>query len=306
MYPAQSRHIPDGKLFMKSDQKLTALQRFVETDLLSLIEDINAADDMYDNLAQSMCGRVINADCYRELSPWFRNGTIPSAMRAMMADEVPEFDKARNDRSLERRIIRTHLTSATTKPSSAASKDRIMRKIDFNSEMLAARNLLIVNGGSGSGKTLLTHSNPDLICDMAVTYDTTNTSIAFAESFINMARCRSFQIWFCFVDTPFPIAMKQMIARACRDGRYITATGMANNHQASQATMRFLVNAHTDEDDIHFCFFESSAPSMTSIPLDDFIHSTSTTAEDLTHDAFSYIDTIRDTLPSDLLRRINR
>ena len=162
-------HSPHGRSRIESDElsfskdiipvvrasRLTGIQHFVENELAHTVSDQVSSDCRYASIPQSLGSIIINADCFRELSPWYSSGTLPSDLLDDLESEVPEFKACRFDRLQSRRLIRTHLTTATTNPASSASKDYLLRRITWPIRKDRRPRVLIVNGGKRIGKDAL-------------------------------------------------------------------------------------------------------------------------------------------------------
>lgn len=296
----------DAPFPLDGKPSLTDIQRMVERDVAAVVGDVRLADRRYAQLTESLGGSVINADCYRELSPWFATGTIPAALEAAMAQEVPEYADVREDPVTSRRLVRTHLTSATTQPASAASKDRIVRLANADGGGPRPPRLLLVTGGSGSGKTRFVSTPPALTPPGTSTFDTTLTNLAFATQVIDAALSRGGTVMVCFVATEFRVAMGRMLRRACSDGRYISASGMAANHEKSHATMLELIRLYRQRPCVRLRAVRSDHLHVSPLPIDAFLDTPYPTIDELTHDAHHTISLAADRIPADLLRRLAR
>ena len=278
----------------------------VESDLATVVSDLRLADRRYAQLPESLGGSIINADCYRCLSPWFSHGTLPSRLDDALVTEVPEYAAVRDSPRASRRLVRTYLTSATTQPASAASKDRILRVATGVDGGRQPPRLLLVTGGSGSGKTRLVSTPPMLTPPGAFTFDTTLTSLAFATQIIDAALDRGGTVTVCFIATDFPIAMQRMIARACSDGRYISASGMAANHEKSHATMLEVIRLYRLQRRMRLRIIRSEHHQVSPFPLDAFLETPYPSIQELTHVAHHTITAAAARIPADLLRRLAR
>ncbi len=297
----------DAPFPIEVNASLTTVQQYVEHELAAIVRDIQAADSQYDNLDGTRGGTIVNADSYRELSRWFSQGTLPTVLREQLRQEVPEYSLVQDDHVQSCRLIRTHFTSATTNPASAASKDRIQRWI--RSSRVAGGgtvHVVVLNGGSASGKTRFITSTPEIIPADAVAFDSTLTSLPFAEELIRSARSHQKAILFCFLATDFGTAMTRMIDRACADGRYISASGMAKNHAQSRATMKGLVSKYSGQEDIRFRLFRSEHENVVPVSIDSFMSMPYAPHQDLCHDALMLVDQRASRIPADLYRRLAR
>jgi hypothetical protein len=286
--------------------QLTDIQRFVENELAHTVSDQVSSDCRYASIPQSLGGMIINADCFRELSPWYSSGTLPSDLLDDLESEVPEFTGCRYDRVQSRRLIRTHLTTATTNPASSASKDYLLRRIKWPIRKDRRPRVLIVNGGSGSGKTRFATALPERIPSELIIYDTTLTSDAFGDEIVEYTRSAGGSVVFCFIYAHFVNAMERMIQRACREGRYISASGMAKNHLMSFMTMAKLMNTYGKCSDIKFTSFRSDLGNFQSFPIDALQNMEFPTERKMTDDAYKIINIRIEDISPDLLRRIIR
>ena len=296
----------DAPFPLQASPNLSPVQQAIERELAALVRDCRAADARYADLAETLQGTIVNADSYRELSPWFAAGRIPAHLMDDMAREVPEFAAVAHDPAQARRLVRTHLTSATTNPASAASKDRILRCIRSVPGAESTLLILVLNGGSGSGKTRFIAANPQRRPAGAIVFDSTLTSLEFAERLIAESRAHHRDIAFYFIAADFRSAMERMLGRACTDGRYISATGMANNHAQSRATMLALISAHQGQRDIKLSVYRSEPNKHVPLSIDSFLATPYPTAKELAHDARCIIEQYTPSLPTDLLRRCIR
>ena len=296
----------DAPFPLQGRASLTPLQRMVERDLAVVVGDVQLADRRYAQVPESLGGSVINADGYRELSPWFATGTIPTALDAQMVEDVPAYAEVRGHPLRARRMVRTHLTSATTQPASAASKDRILRCATTEGDARTPPHLLLITGGSGSGKTRFVTTPPALVPPGAAAFDTTLTSTAFATQVIDGALSRGGSVTVCYIATTFRDAMQRMIGRACTDGRYISASGMAANHEKSRSTMRDIIRHYRPQRCVRLRIIRSDHLMLNPVPLDAFLDAPSPPLDELTHDAHHCIAAAADRIPADLLRRLAR
>jgi hypothetical protein len=297
----------DAPFRIEVNPSLTKIQQVVEHDLAAIVRDIAAADSQYDNIAETRSGTIINADSYRELSRCFSQGIIPASLSELMHQEVPEYSSVQHDRMQSRRLIRTHLTSATTNPASAASKDRIQRWIHSGREdQRDTVQFLVLNGGSASGKTRIITSIPEILSPQAVAFDTTLTSLSFAEELIQAVHSREKAVQFCFISTDFGTAMARMIDRACTDGRYISASGMAKNHAHSRAVMMAMISKYSGQRYIDFGVYRSEHQRITPLSIDSFMSMPYSSQQDLSHDALVLVNQRASRIPADLVRRLAR
>jgi hypothetical protein len=286
--------------------QLTDIQHFVENELAHTVSDQISSDCRYASIPQSLGSMIINADIFRELSPWYSSGTLPSDLLDDLESEVPEFTSCRYDRFQSRRLIRTHLTTATTIPASSASKDYLLRRIKWPMSKDRRPRVLIVNGGSGSGKTRFVTAIPKRIPSELIVYDTTLTSDSFGDEIVEYTRSAGGIVVFCYIYAHFVIAMERMIQRACREGRYISATGMAKNHSMSSMTMLKLMDKYENCPDIQFSSFRSDVNNFQSIPIETLRNMKFPSEGKMTDDAYKIINIQIKDIPPDLLRRIIR
>jgi hypothetical protein len=296
----------DAPFRLEANPTLSPVQKAIERELAAIVRNHSDADARYAAIPDTQRGTIINADSYRDLSAWFAAGRIPPHLIPEMEREVPEFAAVARDPIQTRRLVRTYLTSATTNPASAASKDRILRCVRTAPGPGASQIVTVLNGGSGSGKTRFITANPQVRPAGAITFDSTLTSLEFADQIIAASHAHNRNIAFYFIATDFRSAMERMIGRACTDGRYISATGMANNHAQSRATMVELIAKYRNQPDVKLSVYRSDPNKHTFQSIDSFLVTPYPPAVELAHDAHYIIDQYAPTIPADLLRRCLR
>ena len=233
-----------GRLRIQPTAGLSDDERQQERTLAGIVQG-PSADALYNEIALTYRGLVVNIDLYRELLPAYRLDPSGSA--------TPEI-----------RLRRTRYTAATFAPAKAASFDRFQR------EAARARQVIILGGGPTSGKSSALRAIIGKIDrSTATVYDTSLTDPATAEREISHAIRNDRHVQIYWVFKPFAMAIDGMIRRAVAEGRYLTLQRMVDLHRGSRRTLLHILERFAGVHSLNVLAVRNLSGNISDIPLAD-------------------------------------
>jgi chloramphenicol 3-O-phosphotransferase len=168
-------------------------QQRVEAELIRIVQDTVHADAQFDALPFTQSGRVVSMDYARHLSPSYQ--TVSERLR---------------------------FTPSTRNAAAAYAKDRLERTLASTSLPPSQRQLILTSGGPGSGKTtviraLLESEFPDA----RIVFDCTSSNLATSKRTLARAQEAGWSVHLVYVYCPYERAVRRVLERAARDGRYV-------------------------------------------------------------------------------------
>lgn len=247
-----------GGLKIPPTPGLSDEERIKETELTHIVQS-DSADQQYNEIPMTYRGLVINIDLYRELLPSYRLSPDGTA-------------------TAQRRIDRTRFTAATYGPAKAASFDRFQR------EAATARRIVLLGGGPASGKTSTLRGIIDNIDPLITTvYDTSLTDPTTAEREVRQALMNDRQVDIYWVFKSFPLAVEGMIARAVKEGRYLTLDRMVELHQGSRRTILHLIRQFSGIQSLSIAVIRPDAANDEEIALAELASVLNTPSEGISY-----------------------
>jgi hypothetical protein len=199
--------------------RLAADQRVV-FDRLRAIVTAPDADNRYNAVPESRRGRVVSVDVARLLSPEFQTWDA----------------KIRH-------------TPSTATPAGAYAHDRLLRALAVPGPK--GRRLVVTAGGAGSGKTSLLNLHKQAV-EADLIFDNQLRDLHRAREIIKTAIENAWQAEFVYVHRPFEDAVRAVIERGQRTGRWNRLVDLPQTHRDAQRTIISLRKQHYETPGIKF------------------------------------------------------
>ena len=211
----------DGRLKVEpSERKLSAeLQASQQRMIDKLNGPVEQVDAEYDKLEDARGGKVIGTDIYRLM----------------------------NDDYAKSREGRIKYMYATSRPASAAAKDRLHREIVNRGDRQL---LLFTAGGVAAGKS---SSLGDAVIDAAdLVFDGTMRNAKRTIDTINLALRHGWEVHVNYVHRPFDLVVPYAIKRASKEGRWGPLDELPSIHRDAQASFDRVVGHFAGDDRVQF------------------------------------------------------
>lgn len=217
-------------------------QQRVEAELIGIVQDTANADARFDALPFTQGGRIVSMDFARHLSPSYQ--TVSERLR---------------------------FTPSTRNAAAAYAKDRLERTLAASSVPLAERQLILMSGGPGSGKTTVIRGLLEReLRDARMVFDCTSSNLATSKRTLAHAQEAGWSVHLVHVYCPYERAVRRVLERAARDGRYVglgPGRSMSRISMASQQVFHELRTTLTDVVGLQFHAVHVGAPQGDALPF---------------------------------------
>lgn len=217
-------------------------QQRVEAELIRIVQDTANADAQFDALPFTQGGRILSMDYARHLSPSYQ--------------------------SVSERLC---FTPSTRNAAAAYAKDRLERTLASSSVPPSERRLILMSGGPGSGKTtvirgLLERALPDA----RIVFDCTSSNLPTSKRTLARAQEAGWSVHLVYVYCPYERAVRRVLERAARDGRYVglgPGRSMSKISLASQQVFHELRTTLGDVAGLRFLAVDMGATNGDPLPF---------------------------------------